>query len=1237
MSEGITDIIIDELLEKTKKYLYSYKEDKKWKELFTTTGSFLSKKLDSDIYFERDLYAIFSDENMQELSRKLKSTRGYNFRKVLYDELYDLMVRYEVDKQNAETYIHFFIQAIFAYLEQNDPNRYLEAYLAAWKKEEDEQFSLIQTQLEEILNLLKSFSESEIITYTISDIDAEIRKQSIYKGLNLDFFDLDDDQFSINFQAAINNYQVYIVGKSREETLYRILNEINNHYQDRVTIIVKTKKDWERIADIHLQNSILVPFFFDNSIVAIPNNTNIFIFGEDEPCYHRDKLVLHKRTTKSIRSSLKRLGIDSSEAYRLVENTHGLYVPLRKRLFRGAIHDTPEWVTNLSDTIIAALLCGKWTTSEGDKIIFEELAGKKYEECIKEIEHFSYGENPFVIRYNGHHNDSFQLTCVEDAWEELDIYITADIWDRFVNLFYEVLIESEPIFEYPFEKHFEASFYAKKPEWSPALKNGMIRTLIMRAYYRGHEQEQHQIDSIIKKVFDTITSKERWGYVSQYFTDLCEASPSAIIERLEEEVNNPTGMKEVFSDNQGDLITGRNYYINILWALEYLLQQKKYAGRAVRLLFELDSYSIEYKINNSPRTVLSVVFCAWFNASSLSVAQKKEIARWAIQNYNNAWYIIANELPSITSSSCMPLSTPKFREIDEPDILYTDEVTNTYCDYLTICVDTIGLDVEKWNTILDHLCLYDKRIQIQVFEKLLTFCSGFEDKGIMSLKDKIKEIVYHHRYFKNSDWSMSEDTINEYEKVLDKMKPADPIYEYLYLFRSSYNFPLLHPIPYDKEETYAKYHTANEQMRIEEIKEKIKEFKAKQYSLEKLIDYSLHDENSNIGFVLGEFYCNQMFDEDVFKLLLLKDNKGNHAYNYIRAIIRRGEVTIIEILQRVKTITNNEELLCDIISLQVIENCENAIIFHECVPLKKLFWSKIQRAIISLNADKSVYAKAIDECFKYGCLEAYIQLLCELRDRISIEQLYSAFILCPQLPLSSPDSMSSYNIEKILQLLQKEYLRDNEKCPVIAQIEWFFRNILNWEQMKCMVFSMKKDPAIYAQLVYIIYKNDAEESFDEKKAELATQFYSAFEKAKFCPAENQGKVDYAELEGWILKFKDILTKQKQERLWAHLIGKLLAYSPIGEDGYFPCEPVRDIIEKYYSTEMKNSFTTAEYNKRGTHLVDAGRSELLLSDKYQKNAEALLSKYPYTAEIYFSLSRIYRADAARERELAENEQ
>ena len=129
---------------------------------------------------------------------------------------------------------------------------------------------------------------------------------------------------------------------------------------------------------------------------------------------------------------------------------------------------------------MAALLCGKWTEATGDVLIFEELSGKSYEECKKELERYLYMENPFIVHNISRRERNLQLASIEDAWEQLDIYITDELWDKFISLFKEVLIESEPIFEYPFEKHFEASIYAEKPEWSQTLKRRMMNLKIRK-------------------------------------------------------------------------------------------------------------------------------------------------------------------------------------------------------------------------------------------------------------------------------------------------------------------------------------------------------------------------------------------------------------------------------------------------------------------------------------------------------------------------------------------------------------------------------------------------------------------------------------------------------------------------------------------------------------------------------------------------------------------------------------
>lgn len=253
-----------------------------------------------------------------------------------------------------------------------------------------------------------------------------------------------------------------------------------------------------------------------------------------------------------------------------------------------------------------------------------------------------------------------------------------------------------------------------------------------------------------------------------------------------------------------------------------------------------------------------------------------------------------------------------------------------------------------------------------------------------------------------------------------------------------------------------------------------------------------------------------------------------------------------------------------------------------------------------------------------------------------IQELYKATLEISDIKSDVASSMTDYYLKEIFNILQQTFIDDDEKCAELATLEWMCRNVLEWEYMKCMQKIMKDDPTFYALLVSIIYKADDNENIDEEKRKLANKVYSGFDKAKFCPTEKEGEVIYENLKKWIEKFKELLINQKQERLFGNLVGRLLAYSPIGEDGYSPCEAVRMVIEEYYTDSLKTAYVVAEENKRGVHTVDAGKSELILHQRYQKNAEALQERYPYTADIYFAISDNYKREAEYERKRAEDE-
>jgi hypothetical protein len=153
---------------------------------------------------------------------------------------------------------------------------------------------------------------------------------------------------------------------------------------------------------------------------------------------------------------------------------------------------------------------------------------------------------------------------------------------------------------------------------------------------------------------------------------------------------------------------------------------------------------------------------------------------------------------------------------------------------------------------------------------------------------------------------------------------------------------------------------------------------------------------------------------------------------------------------------------------------------------------------------------------------------------------------------------------------------------------------------------------------------------------MTESLFSIYYKALFCPAEKDGKVNYIDLKRWLNEFKDLLRNQKQVGLFGNLVGRLFAYSPVGDDNCMPCEAVRQIIEEIGDESIKSAYVIAEENKRGVYSPDAGKTELEMSRHYKDNANKIRNRYPKTASIYDLLSDIYKSQSISERKRAEDD-
>lgn len=1249
METQITSIIPDEIktaggiiINVAKKKLCEYKTRKEWAKLFIDTGEFFIKHTERASDMIDDVSVLLSKDSMIELSKSVEDQNGFHLKNELKKELERLMCKYEIPHDEATGYVSHFMQVIIADIEANNLEKFEQMFLNEWREDELQTLKLVTQRLEDVNRAVSEINQRKLEIYSSDQVELNLMLQTENPSITLDFFETDDEEFRAEFEEKMGENCIYVSGKCREELIYSVLYELRRQRVNKAVLVVKSYEDWEklRLADQEkpeLQGKILIPWFWCEEIIAIQNNINIFVYGEDDYCVGKNPIKMRKRTKQTVRKKLEQAGVDTNKAYHLVEDTHGLYIPLKKKIIKGSYRKNPSWVDGDITLTLPVLLCGKWTEDDGDKTILEQLSGKGYDEFIEELYPYTRGEDPLLVRYKIHGKVYFQLASLENAWDYLDckLDVHGRIWKNFTQILVDILVEPDPEFDFPAkERHIRSIMPEGRPFWSKMIRDGMLRSLIMRAYYKKDIESQDSIDSLVKSIFNQIGNTKQWLSIAPYFPEFCEASPQIIQQRLECEWKHPTGLLEIFKEDSGDVMLGSHLYTHVLWGIEQFLVQAEYATWAIRWLIRLAEENIKYPISNSPEEILKDVFCPWINLTALKVEDKVTLARKMVQKYKKGWDLLYAELPGQKTVVTGNLEHPKYRDITEQNELTNQDIYRTYEEYVLICLANMEFSYERWNKMIAEADKLGLNLIKRLFEQMEYEMQSMNDEEKIAIKDTLRGEIYRHRYFKDAVWAMRENILTCFENQLQRIHTDDPIYEYRYLFIHKHEFPLLHPTPFDESENgFKEVREKNEAAAEEEIRYSMQDFKVRRYDVTKLIEICALKDNSSLGFYLCKYYSEGDFDSDLFRRMLDIQPNGKMAITYVSYAYRQSSETLkiaIEIAKQQQVTLN---VLINLYNCEVISVKKEMLIAKEKDDIKKEYWKNLHPYE---NDEKTVWWM-LDECRKYGTREIYMEILGREYQYLDPIEILEKVENMQKMEVGNLNVMFSYYLEELLEILQRNY-RQTAECIRVAQIELNYSGFLKWDKMKCFRRMMETQPAYYAEMAEKIYLKDGEEKKEstEEQKSMVNSVYDLYDKAKFCPAENDGTVNEQELKLWVGEFISLLEKQKQRRLFGHLLGRVLANSPIGEDDCYPCEAVRKIIEQYEDDfeSLRSSYTVAIFNKRGVYSPSAGKAEMEIANSYKKNADKLRTKYPRTAEIYDCLYQQYKYQSDSERESAE---
>ena len=93
------------------------------------------------------------------------------------------------------------------------------------------------------------------------------------------------------------------------------------------------------------------------------------------------------------------------------------------------------------------------------------------------------------------------------------------------------------------------------------------------------------------------------------------------------------------------------------------------------------------------------------------------------------------------------------------------------------------------------------------------------------------------------------------------------------------------------------------------------------------------------------------------------------------------------------------------------------------------------------------------------------------------------------------------------------------------------------------------------------------------------------------------------------------------------IGQILSAAPVGTDGLWPCQEVRNVLEEMWHARYGDRRSSQRHNSRGVHArAEGGVQERALAEKYRSYSRKLSFDSPYVANLVEGIAERYDRQA-----------
>ncbi len=1011
-------------------------------------------------------------------------------------------------------------------------------------------------------------------------------------------------------------YERAIVIRSLE--VFRTISRISSNY---IAIVASSEVE-QALAGLHKKT---------HTIIVRGRNTL-----RDDPDIALDPLG-HEPFSKALRET----GLDDTRISQLARESARSPTILRRRLAEVEAVKIPPWAkdSNVARKLIPLMFAGAWDAGiEADKEILSCLTdrhSKDVERIYKDIERtiaelLGRDEPPIwsISNHRGVVSKIDVLFAVHGA-------LTRDDLKNFLFAAEVVLSEQDPALELPEDRRWAATLYEKSRDHSSALRQGLCDTLVLLAVH-GNALVSKRLGIDLERAVGGVVRSllppspgSTWLSQKEDLPQYAEAAPVPFLDIVEADLNSENPQLAVLFVPAGVGPFGGCPRTGMLWALELLAWKPERLFRITSILAKLCEWRVDDNWANKPMNTLQSIFRCGMPQTGASLEKRNQALEKLTRKFPDVgWQVCMGQF---NSGFFLGINShkPRWRTdaFDAGKVTTDAEAWEGRCKAVELALDWPGHDEHTLGDLIECVGVLNPDQRSRVWELISAWNdTGPNDGQKAELRERIRNWVLTRRGWHEG---LDADDRSCARKAYELLAPRNPVARHQWLFANQWVEETADELE-DEELDIQKREERITRQRLDALQEVWAES-----GLGGTKELCRSGDAFSIGLHIGEIHAGVEQRVKFVQEMLAEEStdlQGKCEGCVSGFLIRLDSSDRDTVLQRLLTYPGFDEggivrlLGCAPFDAGTWQHVDQL-----ATPLKQRYWETVNPRWDPQDA--SAIATVVDEFLKVNRPHAAFHVV-----RMDWGLLDSPRLMHLLMEVATNESEPSdqyridhHHVSKALDSLEQ---RGDTSRDDLARLEFCFIRILNNTKhgIPNLEAQLSESPVLFMQALALVFKRkDGGEdpvewqlpSADNRKL-VAEAAYSLLTNASRIPGtQSDASINPGELKGWLEQVRTLAVEYGRVDIGDQMVGQLLSHCPSGEDGIWPCEPVREVIDDIGSQEIANGMSIGIQNAQGPFWRGEDEpQERVLAEKYRNWSRELAIEFPFTANMLEQIAASY---------------